>query len=813
MKEEDTDVTTGDNVKAYVFNGVVLDLDTDSGTGSFPGNIVVVTGVAAKDDSLNGDQIKVRYFDGSTKTVTLADDVNFKPVVGVAYKASGSDSAFKVEKLEAKKYNGYEAAIYGVTDDTSLTADKKLDANPDNDKIGGLKVSDDAAIILFDGEGRSKQITGKQFNAMVNSDANLGENGVDHVYASFTKESNGLTRVMMASVLVNSTSITGQSSDNYGYIVTEGARTPSGDTKYTIWTGSENVTVTEDTSYARGDRAKGTLIGYSSITDGTINDVTKYGTVKSAKSVTKDMSLNTTDLYRAGNEAKSATTYIAVNGNQFNVTADTTVLLVDSKADDDSKIGLKYTYKDKLPQAEELKKNEWSVNAFWLMDEAGTDDVDIEVLVIDSTGVFDGMKDTTTGDDTTVTTGDVKISNAKVNGNNKLEANVSITRPDYVPESATVPVTFDVYVDGSKMGSETATVGANNSSVFYVSNNSYPTSGTLEIKNVKMGTASAVNVKYVDDKGNDVTSKLVKDSYTKTLATGNTGANIKFTVSTSTTAPISLKYGITGLTSDVDEKSFTTGNNSEQTESGVAAKGTGYVTVKITGLDKLVETYKIEKAADLDSVKLGDFGVTGTDDKEYTLEIGATLTTGIAENQKVALTAKLGTAPTNAHGYKVTVTLDGKTYSAVLTNTDETRLSPLVVVNKDITINKADVAVETVAKVAVAKDKDGNAKVSVADGTAYTIEFNQNIALADGTTEAAFTGTNGTPQKCLKAEVSGNKLILTMDKSIASGEALKFAVAKIVSADDKNNALTGTGTNAKLTYTSSSNTWALAFEN
>ena len=234
--------------------------------------------------------------------------------------------------------------------------------------------------------------------------------------------------------------------------------------------------------------------------------------------------------------------------------------------------------------------------------------------------------------------------------------------------------------------------------------------------------------------------------------------------------------------------------------------------MKITGLDKLVETYKIEKATDLNNVKLGDFGVTGTDDKEYTLEIGATLTTGIAENQEVALTAKLSTAPTNAHGYKVTVTLDGKTYSAVLTNANETRLSPLVVVNKDITINKADVAVETVAKVAVAEDKDGNAKVSVANGTAYTIEFNQNIALADGTTEAAFTGTNSTPQKCLKAEVSGNKLILTMDKSIDDGEALKFAVAKIVSADDKDNALTDTKANAKLTYTSSSDTWALAFE-
>ncbi|WP_122790798.1 S-layer homology domain-containing protein [Intestinibacillus sp. Marseille-P6563] len=395
MATEDTDVSTGDTVKAYVFNGVVLDLDTDDGTGSFPGNIVVVTGVAGSGDSLNGDQIKVRYFDGSSKTVTLDDDVNFKPVVGVAYKSSGSDNSFKIEKLEAKKYNGYQAVITDVTNAASQTSNKKLDADPSNDKIGGIKVDDNAAIVLFDNNGRSKQITGKQFNAMVNSDTDLGDNGVGHVYASFTKESNGLTRVMMASVLVNSTSITGKSSDNYGYIVTDGSRTSSGDTQYTIWTGSENVTVTENTSYSKGDRAKGTLIGYSTITNGVINDVTKYGTVEDATNATG--SLNTTSLYRAGNEAKEATKYIAVNGNQFNVTADTTVLLVDSKADNDNKIGLTYTYGDKLPQAEEKADGTWVVNAFWLMNEAGSDDVDIEVLVIDSTGVFDGMEDTTTG--------------------------------------------------------------------------------------------------------------------------------------------------------------------------------------------------------------------------------------------------------------------------------------------------------------------------------------------------------------------------------------------------------------------------------
>src|SRR5699024_5806990 len=95
-----------------------------------------------------------------------------------------------------------------------------------------------------------------------------------------------------------------------------------------------------------------------------------------------------------GNEA-NVSGYIAINGAQFNVTADTTVLLVDSKADTDSSIGLKYTYGDKLPQASKYKDagvDKYLVNAFWIMDEAGSDDKDIAVLVIDSTGAFDGFE-------------------------------------------------------------------------------------------------------------------------------------------------------------------------------------------------------------------------------------------------------------------------------------------------------------------------------------------------------------------------------------------------------------------------------------
>ena len=379
MASEDTDVTTGDNVKAYVYNGVVLDLDTDDGTGAIPTNIAVVVGKGKS--GLDGDQAKIRLFDGTVKTVTMSDDSVPTITEGTAYKISGSDSDTKFEALtENDKYNGFTYVGTGA-------------AAPSDDKIDGVKVADEAVIILWSGNGRSKQITGKQFNALSDTTKGMLSDLSQAATAVFTKETNGLTRVRMAAVKVESTDLVGESSDNYAYIVTGGSQASGGDVKYTIWTGTENVTVTEDTSYSRNTRAKGTLIGYSEIdADGYINDVKVYGTIDDAKDASGE--LKTTEMYRGGNEA-NVSGYIAINGAQFNVTADTTVLLVDSKADTDSSIGLKYTYGDKLPQASKYKDagvDKYLVNAFWIMDEAGSDDKDIAVLVIDSTGAFDGFE-------------------------------------------------------------------------------------------------------------------------------------------------------------------------------------------------------------------------------------------------------------------------------------------------------------------------------------------------------------------------------------------------------------------------------------
>ena len=105
-------VSVGDTVKAHIVAGVIVSIDTDDGTGAMPSNIAVVVGNSTGGSTtVYGDQVKLRFFDGTVKTVTV-DSNGVKgsdTKLGQAYKISGSDSNTKLEKLETnKKYNGYE---------------------------------------------------------------------------------------------------------------------------------------------------------------------------------------------------------------------------------------------------------------------------------------------------------------------------------------------------------------------------------------------------------------------------------------------------------------------------------------------------------------------------------------------------------------------------------------------------------------------------------------------------------------------------------------------------------------------------------
>ena len=499
MASVDGDVSTGDTVKAYVFNGVVLDLDSEDGDGSYPTNVAVVVGKG--NDTLSGDQAKIRYFNGEVKTVTIDDDSTVTPVIGSAYKVSAAGSDIKFEALVAnRKYNGY----------TFVSNNKSADVA--NDKIGTTKVDDSAVIVLYDGKGASKQITGKQYNALVASDVVSGNN-----CAVFTKETNGLDRVRMASVKVPSTSVSGKSNDNYAYIISDGVENANNKTAITIWTGSENKDVVVDTGYSKGEYVKGMLIGYSSIDEnGIINDVDVIGNIKSATAFPTS-SVNTSTLYRGSNKA-NVSNYIAVNDGQLNVTADTKVLVVDSDADKKSDIGIAYNYGDKLPKASK-NGDDYLVNAMWVMDEAGTDDKDIEVLVIDSTGAFKGFK----VDDVNAAALTVDKATLNATFGTALNSNntVNVTKVNFAADDATaITATAQKNVTGL-----TATVSGN---VVTVATTAATPVGTYTVT-IKAGDKASTTVKVVvapakvaalgaTVDNNDVISADGKVASSKTLA-------------------------------------------------------------------------------------------------------------------------------------------------------------------------------------------------------------------------------------------------------------------------------------------------------
>ena len=147
---------------------------------------------------------------------------------------------------------------------------------------------------------------------------------------------------------------------------------------------------------------KGSLIGYSSIDSNNvikdavviknIDQIGKNGTT-AVTSVTGNTTFSDTTVYYGANRSDDSK-FITVDQRKFKITADTAVLFVDSAADKDNAIGVNYTYgSTAMAKAEEYTSGRYSNNVMFIVDENGkTDDVNLKVLVVDTTGAFDGQK-------------------------------------------------------------------------------------------------------------------------------------------------------------------------------------------------------------------------------------------------------------------------------------------------------------------------------------------------------------------------------------------------------------------------------------
>ena len=623
-------VSSGDTVLAYVVAGIIVDIDTDDGTGAIPSNIAVVIGTGG-DASVYGDQVRLRYFDGTNKIVTLSDQSKIqKPEQGLAYRVSGSDTNARLEELTVytdanqREYNGYRLTSNAVVND--------IVADPSNDKIDTNTVDDNAVIILYTAGGQSKQITGKQFKAIAttslyatdedgnvtdqpNTDKkiNAGEAG-----AVFTKITNGLNRIRLAAVMVGDTSITGQSSDNYAYVTSTSYLDNNNDTVIKIWTGSENLTVTMNGS---DSFPKGTLIGYSTIdSDNVIYDVSDFGTVEDATQVTTSItSFDNAKKYVAGNEDEDgANNMIAVNDLKLNVTSDTHVLMIDSANDVEADIGIKWD-NSSLPSGK-LVNGTHQYNVWFSTTSTGGDDTDLEVLVIDNLGVFEAFDTTSGGGNqggSEVNTGDVQITDAEIDSNGKFSAAITLERPEYVPASATVDITFDVLLNGTRADSETAQIGANETTLFFIGRGTYATGRTVSIDadSIKL-KPSEVSVQYKLADGTVLT--VGEDIDATTTVSTNTAGVITVTAAdwTDGMKDVTVTSNVTGVTNLSNEKR----NLEVRNNSGAAtafnvmnqaqATGDGYVVVTFSDVTGTPTTDSLNtELKNGDATVAGDFTV------------------------------------------------------------------------------------------------------------------------------------------------------------------------------------------------------------
>lgn len=159
-----------------------------------------------------------------------------------------------------------------------------------------------------------------------------------------------------------------QSNANYAYVV-ESSYTSSSDYKtYSIFDGEKTIEVTEKTS---ASRAVGDIIGYESIEDGVIKDVTLYTagagyTVGALRGIDADGKGFTVD-----------------GKDHYNVTADTKVILINSD-DSGDQVGVPGNALSADYEADEIGDSGYYYNnAKYILDGAPGDDVDVKIVVVD----------------------------------------------------------------------------------------------------------------------------------------------------------------------------------------------------------------------------------------------------------------------------------------------------------------------------------------------------------------------------------------------------------------------------------------------
>ena len=337
-------------------NGIIFYADKVSGTADSLDVALVV-------DVGSFNQAKLAFVDGTTKTVTI-DTTGETPTAGTVYCYEVDGDEYKLSALTTLDNDDYTLLTTGTIDSWSGTATPTT--------VDGKAIDDNAKVVLYTKNGTvadSKLITGKQFKTVKFSGAGGLQSANATALGALTSTVAGIEKVSVLFVDAGTNMPDSfQSNANYAYVV-ESSYTSSSDYKtYSIFDGEKTIEVTEKTS---ASRAVGDIIGYESIEDGVIKDVTLYTagagyTVGALRGIDADGKGFTVD-----------------GKDHYNVTADTKVILINSD-DSGDQVGVPGNALSADYEADEIGDSDYYYNnAKYILDGAPGDDVDVKIVVID----------------------------------------------------------------------------------------------------------------------------------------------------------------------------------------------------------------------------------------------------------------------------------------------------------------------------------------------------------------------------------------------------------------------------------------------
>ena len=474
------DAKAGNKASVVTYNGIIFFADKLS-------NASTSADIAMLVDTGSFNQVKLAFFDGTSKTVTVDDD-GIVPTAAnkgtvYVYEINGDEyklSALNKENLDNDDYTlvGTEAGgTYTVgtlkdSDGTAISGSSKV-----VNSVDSTAIADSAKVLLYSADKHSyKLITGKQLKTMKYA---YVTGGTMTAKAALSEKVDGLTKVSLVAVTLNKAMPDDyQTNDNYAVVVSDSFKYNSDYVSFDVFTGTETVTVLQKKSGATYQ--KGNIIGYSSITEKKIGDET----AKVIEDVTcyaegnAEAGANVANQYRIGaiQGVNAKGDQITVNGQDtFKITSDTKVLFVNSDAENgkDDYAGVAGNTVSTSNEADEIADTGmYFYNCAYILDGGYTanGDSDLAVLVIDVKNRLANSKETAqtvssvaaaltaTVNGKAVTAGTTQLAKGEVmviTGTGDGAKDLTLTHAKFADGSTTKTdvasgsFSFDVYADGT----------------------------------------------------------------------------------------------------------------------------------------------------------------------------------------------------------------------------------------------------------------------------------------------------------------------------------------------------------------------------